>query len=575
MGRVYRATDTRLNRKVAVKITDAEFSGRFEREARAISAFNHPHICTLYDVGPNYLVMELLDGSTLADEIGKCPLAIESVARYGAQIAAALAEAHAHGIVHRDLKPGNIMVTRHGVKVLDFGLARMASEAGLTEANAVMGTPMYMAPEQMEGKESDARSDLFALGLVLYEMAAGKLPFPGKSLGRMQASSLTAEAPRLAGQRAGVPDRLDALVAKLLRKDPALRCASAADVAARLSEIVERLTAPPVPTPTTLLRPVVLVPAAVALLLAILGGVWLFGRFEKRRWAREEAIPEIDKLKSQERSLAAFLVLQKAENTLPGDAALAQVARELTIFASVKSTTPGATVEIQDYLAPGSAWYALGTTPIENIRLPKGYFRWKLSKAGAADFIGAPLTRAAMRFPFETPPDVEAGMVPIDGGSWGSLVGFIGWVRYELPAFDMDRFEVTNREYQKFVDEGGYRKREYWKEKFIKDGKELSWEQAMDLFRDPTGRPGPSTWEAGHFPQGRAEYPVSGVSWYEASAYAAFVGKSLPALGEWFKAAPAEAARYASNQSNFGESLTPCRWGTSITTVGPYGTLRT
>ncbi len=130
MGKVYWATDTRLNRKVAVKITEERFSGRFEREARAISAFNHPNICTLYDVGPNYLVMELLDGSTLADDIKKGPLAIEQVARYGAQIAAALAEAHAHGIVHRDLKPGNIMVTRHGVKVLDFGLAKMASEAG-------------------------------------------------------------------------------------------------------------------------------------------------------------------------------------------------------------------------------------------------------------------------------------------------------------------------------------------------------------------------------------------------------------------------------------------------------------
>jgi eukaryotic-like serine/threonine-protein kinase len=570
MGRVYCATDTRLNRKVAVKITDEKFSGRFEREARAISAFNHPHICTLYDVGPNYLVMELLDGSTLADEIKNGPLAIEQVARYGAQIAAALAEAHAHGIVHRDLKPGNIMMTRHGVKVLDFGLAKMASEAGLTEANVVMGTPMYMAPEQVEGGESDARTDLFALGLVLYEMAVGKLPFVGKSLGRMQVSGAAAKAPRLVQQRAEVPETLSALVGKLLERDPAQRCASAGEAAAELSELVERLTTPPASTTAPLLRPAVLVPAAVVLLLAILGGVWLYQRSEKRRWAREDAIPEIHKLKDQEKPLAAFLVLQNAERTLPGDAPLAQAARELTTFASVKSTTPGAKVEIQDYLAPDSDWYALGTTPMEHVRIPKGYFRWRLSKAGASDFIAAPLTGAAMQFPFEMPADVKAGMVPVDGGPWGDMIGFIGWVRYELPAFDMDRFEVTNREYQKFVDEGGYQKREYWKEKFIKDGTELSWEQAMDLFRDPTGRPGPSTWQAGHSPEGQAEFPVSGVSWYEASAYAAFVGKSLPALGEWFKAAPADTARYTSNQSNFGgRGAVPV--GTSHA-VGPYGT---
>ena len=234
MGKVYRATDTRLDRKVAVKITEEKFSGRFEREARAISAFNHPHICTLYDVGPNYLVMELLEGTTLADEIKKGPLPLEQVARYGSQIAAALAEAHAHGIVHRDLKPGNIMVTRHGVKVLDFGLAKMASAAGMTEANVVMGTPRYMAPEQVEGRESDARTDLFALGLALYEMTAGKLPFPGKSLGRMQVSGTSAPTPRLAHQRPEVPESLDALVGKLLEKDPAQRVASAGEAAARV-----------------------------------------------------------------------------------------------------------------------------------------------------------------------------------------------------------------------------------------------------------------------------------------------------------------------------------------------------
>jgi eukaryotic-like serine/threonine-protein kinase len=165
MGEVYRAVDTRLDRKVAIKISARQFSERFEREARAIAALNHPHICTLYDVGSNYLVMELVEGETL-----KGPLPLDRTLKYGGQICDALDAAHKKGITHRDLKPGNIMVTKNGVKVLDFGLAKSLHDETLTVANAVMGTPRYMAPEQKEGKECDARTDIYALGLVLREM---------------------------------------------------------------------------------------------------------------------------------------------------------------------------------------------------------------------------------------------------------------------------------------------------------------------------------------------------------------------------------------------------------------------
>src|SRR6202521_81036 len=150
MGEVFRAVDTRLGRSVAIKTSQQQFSDRFNREARAISTLNHPHVCTLHDVGPNYLVMEFIEGSTLAAEIKKGPLTAELAARYGAQIAGALAEAHSLGIVHRDLKPSNVMLTRHGVKVLDFGLAKISAEAkthgetGITETGAIMGTPAYM-----------------------------------------------------------------------------------------------------------------------------------------------------------------------------------------------------------------------------------------------------------------------------------------------------------------------------------------------------------------------------------------------------------------------------------------------
>jgi len=176
MGQVFRARDTRLGRAVAIKVSNAKFSDRFEREARAISSLNHPHICTLYDVGPNYLVMELVEGTPL-----KGPLPLSNALKYAGQICDALDAAHRKGIVHRDLKPANILLTKQGVKVLDFGLAHMTAEPGdptLTQAGAVMGTPAYMAPEQWDGKQADARSDLYALGCVLYEILTGKRPSP-------------------------------------------------------------------------------------------------------------------------------------------------------------------------------------------------------------------------------------------------------------------------------------------------------------------------------------------------------------------------------------------------------------
>src|ERR1700681_4011302 len=172
MGEVYRAHDPRMGRDVAVKVAAERFSDRFSREVHAIAALNHPNICTLYDVGPNYLVLELVEGKPL-----KGPLALDQALQYAAQICDALDAAHRKGIVHRDLKPGNILVTKQGIKLLDFGLARMApgeNDPTLTRPGVVMGTPAYMAPEQRDGKPGDARSDIYAFGCVLYEMLTGK-----------------------------------------------------------------------------------------------------------------------------------------------------------------------------------------------------------------------------------------------------------------------------------------------------------------------------------------------------------------------------------------------------------------
>jgi eukaryotic-like serine/threonine-protein kinase len=217
MGDVYRALDTRLGRAVAVKIAQQQFIQRFGREARAISSLNHPHICTLYDVGPNYLVMELVDGETLAAALKRGPFPATTALLYASQILAALAEAHGKGIIHRDLKPGNIMIAKSGIKVLDFGLAKSDQDETVTASRMVMGTPAYMAPEQRQGQPADARADIFSFGLVLYEMLSGT---------------------RVGSQRTRVPSRkLERIVSRCLEENPGRRWQSVAELARELSAI--------------------------------------------------------------------------------------------------------------------------------------------------------------------------------------------------------------------------------------------------------------------------------------------------------------------------------------------------
>jgi len=233
MGEVYRARDTRLGRVVAVKIYREPLKARFEREARAISALNHPNICTLYDIGPDYLIMELVEGESLADRLKHGPLAIDQVLRYGGQIADALTTAHAHGIIHRDLKPGNIMETPKGIKVLDFGLAKCEpsimfgnSETTLTGLGEILGTPAYMAPEQLEGRDCDARTDIFALGLVLFEMSTGSRAFDASSQAQLIAQIMHGKP----AVEKVAPPPLRTLVERCLAKDPAKRWQSASDL---------------------------------------------------------------------------------------------------------------------------------------------------------------------------------------------------------------------------------------------------------------------------------------------------------------------------------------------------------
>jgi serine/threonine protein kinase len=261
MGEVYRARDTRLDRNVAVKILSPEFAQnarfkiRFEREAKTISQLSHPNICTLYDVGDNYLVMELLEGGTLAERLARGPLPLSDVLKYGIQIAEALGRAHRAGIVHCDLKPGNVMLTKSGAKLLDFGLAKSAQLAvdiegatlqkSLTQEGVILGTFQYMAPEQLEGQEADPRTDIFALGAVLYEMATGKRAFEGKTKTSLIAAIVSAEPKPISAIQPLTPPALEHVIKKCLEKDPDARWQSASDVAEELRWIAQSGTAEP------------------------------------------------------------------------------------------------------------------------------------------------------------------------------------------------------------------------------------------------------------------------------------------------------------------------------------------
>src|SRR5712671_5023859 len=255
MGEVYKARDTRLDRIVAIKVLPthladrSELRERFEREARTIASLNHPHICTLFDIGQqdgiDYLVMEYLEGDTLAQRLQKGPLPLEQVLQYAIEIADALDKAHRKGVTHRDLKPGNIMLTKSGTKLLDFGLAKLKREATpanvplsdlptakdpLTEQGTIVGTLQYMSPEQLEGKEADARTDIFAFGAVVYEMATRKRAFEGKTQASIIGAILKDDPPPISSLQPMTPPALDHVVKRCLAKEPEERCQSAKDL---------------------------------------------------------------------------------------------------------------------------------------------------------------------------------------------------------------------------------------------------------------------------------------------------------------------------------------------------------
>jgi eukaryotic-like serine/threonine-protein kinase len=551
MGVVYRAIDERLNRTVAIKVISADMVAdpsrkqRFIREARAASALSHPNIVTIHDVdeveGLDYLVMELVSGQTLDRVIPHDGLPIARALEWAEQIASALDAAHAAGIVHRDIKPANIMIGESGqVKVLDFGLAkrldRVLADGATTAAvsfaseSGPVGTFAYMSPEQAQGLPIDGRTDIFSFGAMLHEMLTGRPAFAGTSgVGILTAILRDNPAP-VETLRKDVTGDLGRLVQACLSKDRAHR-PSARDVLDRLAELRRSRAATAADLSQTLRRRVVVVPALAILLVSVGAGTWWWKATARERWARNVALPEIQRLVDLDDNQNGYQLAREAIAVLPDDPQLKQLWVHLTFLGRIDTVPQGADVEIKGYLADEAGpWIPLGQTPLNNVRLPMGQLRVRISKAGFAPIEAG--TGFFFTYTLDRPDAVPPGMVRV-----GRATTRVGTVSASVNDFWIDKLEVTNRQYKEFVDKGGYRSPEYWTVPFADAGRTLSWEDAMTAFRDRTSRAGPATWEFGTYPDGAADLPVSGVSWYEAAAFAAFAGKKIPTAFHWRAAA--------------------------------------
>ncbi len=565
MGVVYLAHDTKLDRPVAIKNLPPEVMSspvvrsRFQREARLLASLNHPNIATIYEEleeadGVGYLVLEYVPGETLAERIDRGGITLEETLSIALQIAEAVSAAHNKGVIHRDIKPANIKITPEGkVKVLDFGIAKMVGGqpveqqiTAVTQPGQTIGTPGYMSPEQALGKAIDQRTDIWSFGCVLYEMLTSKRPFTGETTSDVLESILTSE-PDWEALPAQLAPALRELIRKCLEKDADKRYQSAGELYQDLLDYHVTLTTPAPKAMDlkamlrSLRKPRIAICAVLVFLALCVTAFWLINRSTKVRWARK-ALPEIEHLVEQDRYFAAFCLARQVEKYIPQDPVLIKLWPRICRDYSVITTPAGADIFFKEYSAIDGQWQYLGRSPLERIRFPHGVYRWKIQKEGfeTRELVAGRWTDAPkpLNVTLWEEGKFPPAMVRIPAGTLEARSYAVGQAEsVEAPAYWIDKYEVTNDQFMEFVDAGGYEKQQYWKHKFIKDGREVSWEQAMRQFRDKTGRPGPSTWQGGTYPKGKDKFPVSGVSWYEAAAYAEFMGKSLPTIYHWSSAA--------------------------------------
>jgi eukaryotic-like serine/threonine-protein kinase len=576
MGVVYKAHDTKLDRDIALKFLPSHLSSseedkaRFVVEAKAASALNHPNILTIYDFHEeqeqSFIAMELVEGESLKAKVIEAKqkgtqLPIFQVLDYAHQIAQGLSKAHEKGIVHRDIKSENIMVRNDGlIKIMDFGLAKLKGKVGATKAGSTVGTAAYMSPEQVRGEEVDDQTDIWSLGVVLYEMLALKTPFRGEHEVAMLYSIVNEDRKSITEARSDVPPALASIIEKMLQKDRASRYSSMTQILQDLSKLQSESakTAGPILALRQFRRPAFAIPLSIVFLgLCYLIYYWI-DKNNKVSWAHNVALPEIIRLVDAGEWVTAYEIAKKASTYIPSDSVLLKYVDEATWFASFKSVPSGADYSYKLYSDSSENWISLGTTPMEGLRVPRGVFRLKIVKEGfnridiLADTRNVSHDTIKSVTKLDTIGILPTDMVRVPGGTYRiAAPGLDNVTAVKMGDYFIDKYEVTNKQFMQFVDSGGYRNRKYWKQDFIRQRKKLSWQEATAQFVDATGRPGPATWEVGTYPQGRENYPVDGVSWYEAAAYAEFAGKSLPSIFHWYKTAFTWFAASMIERSNF------------------------
>jgi len=596
MGKVYKVLDKDIEEKIALKLlkpeiaADEELLRRFRNELKIARGIIHKNVCRMYDLGKaegiHFITMEYVPGENLKSFIRRSgQLTIGKTVSIAKQMCEGLREAHRLGIVHRDLKPQNIMIDVDGnVRIMDFGIARSLAAKNLTGKGVIIGTPEYMSPEQVDGQDADPRSDIYSLGIVLYEMVTGQPPFAGDStltIALKQKTEFPSEPKKM---NFSVPEALNRLILKCLEKEPTKRYQNADELLLAFDGLGKNLLTTekavpfkkPLPPKDIIIRfrfkkYLLIAIVAIALVLGFFA-VKLFNHQSKVRWARGKAVPEIMEFIQKGSYLEAFNEAKQAEKFIPQDSTLTKLWPEMSREMTIEASPPGADVYLKDYKAADGDWGYLGKSPLQKVRIPIGFFRWRIEKPGFRTVESAASSSTGTRqFVLDQEESLPPGMVRVQGGNYTLRMAVINYLpSAQMEDFLIDKYEVTNKQFKDFVDRGGYQEKTYWRYPFDKNGKILSWEEAMSQFRDATGRPGPATWELGTYPEGQADFPVSGISWYEAAAYAESVGKSLPTIYHWILAANLDSAPYIIPMSNFG-GKGPAQVG-SYKGLGSYGT---